>query len=115
MSEALTVKWPWTMIWIEHADEFLAQIKDALPPDHELQKHRIFPGIKWERRPIFIVDDDTTGERILMDFERMKRWKRTRHKVPTMRVFEDTSELAAMIERDHRAESANHSENGSPK
>ena len=59
------------MIWIEYADDIIAQIKEALPPNHEMQMHEIFPGIKWERRPIFIVDDDTTGQRILMNFEKM--------------------------------------------
>ncbi len=52
------------MIWMEYVDDFIAQIKDGLPPDHEIQQHEIFPGIKWEGRPIFIVDDDTTGEEI---------------------------------------------------
>lgn len=114
MSATLTIKWPWTMIWIEYADEFIAQIKEALPPGHELLQHDLFPGIKRERRRIFIVDDDTTGERILMNFERMKRWKKTKHKVPTMRVFKDDGEIAAMIERDHRAECAKCAQDGSP-
>ena len=115
MSDSLTIKWPWTMIWIEYADELIAQIKDALPPEHEMWQHDIFPTIKWERRPIFIVDDDTTGQRILMNFEKMKRWKKTKHKVPTMRVLKDTSEIATMIERDHRAECAKHNKDGSLK
>ncbi len=115
MSGTLTVKSPWTMIWMEYADDFIGQIKDALPPDHEMQQHEIFPGIKRERRPIFIVDDDTTGQRILMDFEKMKRWKKTKYKVPTMRVFKDDAEIAAMIERDHRAEFAKYNEDGSLK
>jgi len=56
-------------------------------------------GIKWERRPIFIVDDDTTDQRIFMNFEKMKRWKKTKYKVPTMRVFKDNDEVAQMIAR----------------
>jgi hypothetical protein len=106
MSDSLKIKWPWTMIWLEYAGELIAQIKDALPPDHEMRQHEIFPGIKWERRPIFIVDDDTAGQRILMNFGNMKRWKKTKHRVPTMRVFKDTAEIAAMIELDHSAECA---------
>ena len=62
MSDNLTVKSPWTMVWLEDVDEFIGQIKEALPPDHELQTHELFPGIKMERRPIFIVEDDTTGQ-----------------------------------------------------
>ena len=103
------------MIWIEYADDFIAQIKEALPPGHELQQHEIFPGIKWEKRSIFIVDDDTTDQRLLMNFEKMKRWKKTKYKVPTMQVFKDDAEVAAMIERDHRAECAKYNDDGSLK
>lgn len=112
MEERLEIKWPWTMIYIEYADDFIAQIKEALPPDHEIQDHDIFPGIKWERRPIFIVDDDTTGDRILMNFEKMKRWKKTKFKVPAMHVFKDHAEIAQMIERDHAAECAKYTKDG---
>lgn len=45
MSDSLKNKLPWTMIWIEYADELIAQIKDALPPDHEMLQYEIFPGI----------------------------------------------------------------------
>lgn len=76
---------------------------------------RFFPAFKWERRPIFIVDDDTTGQRILMNFEKMKRWKKTKHRVPAMKVFKDTAEIAAMIEHDHNAECAKYYEDGSLK
>ncbi|MDN5870861.1 MAG: hypothetical protein L0H73_09115 [Nitrococcus sp.] len=115
MSEQLIVQWPWTMIYIEYADDLIAQIKDALPPDHELQQHKIFPGIKMDRRPIFIVDDDTTDQSILMNFEKPKRWKKTKYKVPTMRVFKNRAEIAAMIERDHLAERAKYNDDGSLK
>jgi len=115
MKDTLEVKWPWSLIYIEYADELIAQIKEALPPDHELQKHEIFPGIKWERRPIFIVDDDTTGQTIYMNFERMKRCKKTKHRVPTMRIFNDYAEVAEMIERDHAAECAKYNPDGTRK
>lgn len=106
MDKALEIKSPWTLVPTEYIDSFLAEIRDALPPDHPLQEHELFPGIKLARRPIFIVDDDTTGERIRMDFEQRKRWRKTRFKVPAMQVFQDDAEVAAMIERDHLAELA---------
>lgn len=115
MKKTLEIKWPWTLIYLEYADEFIAQIKEALPPDHELQKHDLFPSIKWERRPIFIVDDDTTGEMILMNFEKRRRWKKTKHKVPAMKLFKDHDELGAMIERDHQLECAKYNPDGSLK
>jgi hypothetical protein len=114
-NDALEVKWPWTLIYLEFADEFIAQIKEALPPDHELQQHELFPAIKWERRPIFIVDDNTTGQTLLMNFEKRKRWRKTKFKVPTMQVFKDRNELAEMIERDHLAECAKYNPDGTLK
>lgn len=100
------------MIWIEYADEIIAQIQEAFPPNHEIQTHEIIPGIKWEGRPIFIVDDDTTGQRILMNFEKMKRWKKTKFKVPTMKVFKDDAEIREMIENDHLGERARYNKDG---
>ncbi len=95
---------------MEYADELIAQIKAALPPPHEMRKHDIFPGIKWNRRPIFIVDDDTTGQRLLVNLERMKRWKKTKFMVPTMKVFKGDAEIAAMIEGDHLTECSKYDE-----
>jgi hypothetical protein len=117
MSEkgTLKIEWPWEGVWMEHVDEVIAQIKEALPPDHELQTHDIYPGIKWDGRPIFIVDDDTTGQMLLMNFESSKRWKKTKFKVPEMRVFKDLAEVVGMIGRDHLAECAKYNDDGSLK
>jgi hypothetical protein len=111
----LHVKWPWEMIWIEYADNLIAQIKDDLPPKHELQDHKLFAGIKWDHRPIYIVDDDTTGGRILMNFEKMKPWNKTKFKAPQITVFKDEEEVAQMIERDHVTECAKHNHDGTLK
>ena len=115
IDDTLHIEWPWEMIYIEYADQIEAQIKESLPPDHELQRHKLFPGIKWDKRPMFIVDDDTTGERMMMNFEKMKRWKKTKHKVPTIKIFRDHKELADMIKRDHLAECAKYNDDGSLK
>jgi hypothetical protein len=114
MEKVLEIKWPWEMTWQEHVDVITEQIRNALPPDHELQTYDLFPDLKWDGRPIFIVADDTTGQRILMDFEKTKRWKKTRFKVPTMKVFKDTAELAEQIEADHLAERAKYIEDDAP-
>lgn len=111
----IQIKWPWEMVWTEYIDEFIARIKEVLPPDHELQKHELYPGIKWDRRNIFIVDDETTGNYLFMDFEKMKRWKKTKCRVPTIKVVETDKEVAEMIERDHLAECAKYNPDGSLK
>jgi hypothetical protein len=106
MKDRLEIKWPWEMIPMENVDEVIAQIKESIPPDHELQSHEIYPGIKWDGRPIFIVDDDTTGEQLVMNLEKVKRWKKTKFKIPTIEVFHDTQAIAELIERAHVAECA---------
>ena len=105
----LEIEWPWEMVCV---DEVIAQIKESLPPDHELQKHDLYPGIKWDGRLVFIVDDDTTGQQFLMNFENRKRWKKTKFKVPEIKVFKNLEEVAEMIARDHLAECAKYNDEG---
>lgn len=92
------------MVWMESVNDFIAFIKESLPPDHELQSHELFPGIKWNGRPIFIIDDDTTGEYLIMNFEKPKRWNKSEYKVPTITVLKTRTEVAATIEQDHHVE-----------
>lgn len=100
----MEIKSPWTMVWSEFIDEFILFIKEHLPVEHELQSHDLYPGIKIDGEPIFIVDDDTTGNRLLMDFTNKKQWKNTRINVPTIRIFESDQEVEEMIERDYQRE-----------
>ncbi|MCB1094440.1 MAG: hypothetical protein KDN22_02575 [Verrucomicrobiae bacterium] len=115
MKDSLRIKWPWEMVWMESVDDLTAMIKDALPSDHPLQSHDLFPGIKWDKRVIFIVDDDTTGEYLLIDFEKMKRGKNSTHKVPAITVIKTRAEVAALINRDHKAEIAKYNPDGTLK
>jgi hypothetical protein len=110
MTDTLKIKWPWEMVWSECIDELISQIKDALPSDHPFQDHDLYPGIKWSGRPIFIIDDDTTGESILMDFEKMSRWKRTRQKIPQIKTLRDMKEVQEIINKDHSSECSNYEE-----
>jgi hypothetical protein len=44
LEQVLEIEWPWEMVPMEAVDEFIALIKDALPPGHELQSHDLFPA-----------------------------------------------------------------------
>jgi len=92
------------MVWSEFIDEFISFIKKHLPVDHELQSHELYPGIKIDGKPIFIVEDDTTGKYILMDFDNKKHWKNKSINMPTIKIFESCQEVEEMIERDHQRE-----------
>ena len=92
------------MVYSEFIDELVAFIKENLPATHELQSNELYPGIKLSGKPVFIVDDDTTGKRLLIDFINEKRWKNTNLKAPTIRLFENDAEIQEMIEQDHQRE-----------
>jgi hypothetical protein len=100
----MEIKTPWTMVWSEFVDDYISFIKKNLPPTHELQSHDLYPGIKITGEHIFIVDDDTTGKRMLIDFKKTKRLGKTNLKVPTIKLFENDAEIQEMIEQDHQRE-----------
>lgn len=100
----MEIKSPWTLVYSEFIDEFISFIKENLPPTHELQSHELYPGIKQSAEPVFIVDDDTTGKRMLIDFINKRRWKKTKLKVPSIKLFENDAEIQEMIEQDHQQE-----------
>jgi hypothetical protein len=106
MKDKLEIKSPWTLVYLDCIDDFIVQIKDALPPDHEFQNHELFPGIKWSGRPIFIVNDDTTGKYILMDLEKRKSWKKTKYQIPIIQILNNRQQVSDIIERDHALECA---------
>jgi len=78
----MKIKSPWSMVWSEFVDEFISFIKEHLPVDHELQSHELYPGIKINGEPIFIVSDDTTGKYLLMDFKNKKLRNKSGVNVP---------------------------------
>src|SRR5258708_25257308 len=56
------------MVWIAYADEIPAQIKEALPPDHEIRQHEIFPGTNQRScRFKTLVNSQPAGADSLLD------------------------------------------------
>jgi len=100
----MEIKSPWTIVYTEMIDEFISFIKENIPPKHELQSHDLFPGIKLSGQPIFIVDDDTTGKSLLIDFVNMKPWGKADLRVPTIKYFESDEAVQEMIDQDHQRE-----------
>ena len=103
-TEDMEIQSPWTLVWSEFIDEFISFIKEHLPVDHELQFHELYPGIKIDGAPIFIIDDDTTGKCLFMDFKNKKQWNNSGVNVPTISIFKSDQEIEEMIERDHQLE-----------
>jgi hypothetical protein len=100
----MEIKSPWTMVYSDFIDEFITFIKENLPPKHYLQSNELYPGIKLSGEPVFIVDDDTTGNRLLIDFLNKRRWGKTNLKVPLIRIFKNDAEIQEMIDQDHQRE-----------
>ncbi len=86
------------MVWSEYIDELISFIKENLPSDHKLQSYDLYPGIKINGEPVFIVDDDTTGEYLLIDFTR------TMKRIPFIKAFENRDEIQKIIEQNHQKE-----------
>ncbi len=99
----MEIKSPWTMVWSENINEFIAYITENLPSNHELLNHDLYPGIKINGELIFIVDDDTTGKSLLIDFKNGKKIDETGLNVPIIKIF-GNEEIQEMIERDHQTE-----------
>jgi hypothetical protein len=97
----MEIKYPWTIVWSEFIDDWISFIKKNLPPEHDLHTHKLYPGIKLNKEPVFIVDD-TTGKRLLLDFKNKKRWGKTNLTTPVIRIFDADTEIEKMIERDYQ-------------
>lgn len=89
------------MVWTEYIDDFITFIKENLPPTHELQSHKLYPGIKYNREHIFIVHD-TSGKCLLINFN--KNSGTASSKNPFVKVFENDDEVQKMIDQDHQKE-----------
>lgn len=93
------MKDPWTMMYIEYADEFIEMIRQSLPDEHPLSEREFYPAAKISREFVFLIEDDTTGKSGLLDFRKKMRWKGKN--VPYYKEFRDEAEIEAMIDKDH--------------
>jgi len=91
---------PWQMVPLAVVDDALAYLDQSLQPTHPLREHRLFPFLKREDAPIWILtkqEDD--GSTWLLDLTRKKRIKgRTCF---AFRSLADDAELEALIQHDH--------------
>lgn len=55
------------------------------------------------------------NRRMLMNFEKMGSWKKTKLKAPTNKISKNQVQIAEMIERDYQTECAKYNDDGTPK
>ena len=96
----ITIKWPWTMIPLEVADEWIDHVRNIIGPGHPLHGKEIFPDMRREDgRRIVLFDNDTDGTYVLVDFEKSHRYQRKL--MPAATIISTASDLQRQIDHDH--------------
>ena len=62
MSETITIKWPWTMLPLSCADEYIEYLSDYISPAHPLYGKRVFPSCRREDTQDLVVQYDLGDE-----------------------------------------------------
>ncbi len=98
----LEVKWPWTMLPLSVADEYIEYLRSQIGPEHPLYDRKVFPSCIREDSlaPIiqFELDDDNTYA-IVSFGEKQVFGKR---EMPKVEMIASISELQKRFEQDHR-------------
>ena len=102
MSEQLVpieFRWPWTMLPLECADEWIEFIRGKIGQGHPLFEKTIFPSARREDEDTVLVENDDDGTYALISFHRTMTIRRKR--MPFTEVIQSRSELIQRLEGDH--------------
>lgn len=102
MSEqVLTILEPWQMVPLDIVEDALAYLDGMLQPHHPLRQHNLFPLLKREDAPVWILTkEDDDGTIWLLDLTRKRRLGGRR--IAHHQLLTDEAELAALIQHDHQ-------------
>jgi hypothetical protein len=72
MDEILAVKWPWSMLPLDFADDYIAHLQEHIGPLHPLYGKKVFPSCIREDTQELIVqyDVDDDGTYAIVNFSR---------------------------------------------
>lgn len=84
-------KWPWTMIPMELADEWIEMIEKGISKTESIYGKKIFPSARNEEKKLILVDNDTDGTSVIMS---VKRDKTGKLKFSVIETLATSSELA---------------------
>ena len=99
-STQIEFRWPWTMMPLECADEWIEFIRAQIGPGHPLFGKAIFPSARREDEDTVLVENDDDGTYVLLSFDRKTSIRRKR--MPFTETIQSPAELAQRLEHDHK-------------
>jgi len=92
-------RWPWTMIPLECADEWIEFIRGKIGKGHPLFGKAIFPSARRKDEDTVLVENDDDETYALLSFHRTMTIRRKR--MPFTEVIQSRSNLVQRLEGDH--------------
>ncbi len=97
--EKVVFSWPWTMIPIELADEWIEEVKKGLAVNDPIYGKDIFVSGRKDDENLLLVDNDTDGTYAIVRFEVAKGGLGLKYS--TIEILKTRRELAMKIKKDH--------------
>ena len=98
----LEIKWPWTMLPLSAADEYIEYLQKRIGLGHPLYGKKVFPScIKEDSQDLIIqfdLDDDDTYAIVFFGEKRLFN----RKKMPKVEIIATVSDLRERFDQDHR-------------
>jgi hypothetical protein len=98
----LEIKWPWAMLPLSVADEYIKYLQERIDSEHPLYGKKVFPSCIREdsQDPIiqFDLDDDNSYAIVFFGEKRLFGNK----KMPRVEIIASVSELQKRFDQDHR-------------
>ena len=102
-------KYPWTMLPLENADEWITAVKNSLRPNEPLYRKEIFVSGRHEYEQLMLVENDTDGNYAIVSVEYGKA--NTSITCKTVVIFDSRKALAEKLRNDNIDELARFKEN----
>jgi hypothetical protein len=98
----LKVKWPWTMLPLSVADQYIKYLQERIEPEHPLYGRKVYPNcIKKDSQNLIVqfdLDDDNTYAIVFFGEEQLFSNK----KMPKVEMIDSLSDLQKRFDQDHR-------------
>jgi len=100
-SDTIEIKWPWTMIPIENADELIKYLKRRIRSGHPLYGKKVYPSCRREDTADIIIqfDNDDDGTYAIVNFSKSKTI--SGKKMPQVEILKTRSALKLRFQKDH--------------
>ena len=109
-NDVIEFKWPWTMLPLEIADEWIEEVKKGLLPEEPIYGKEIFVSGRREDKKLLLVANDTDGSYAIVNYEINKL--RRRLKCTVIETLNTRKELSNRLKQDHIEAKNNDIEHG---